>query len=68
MKDCPTKHTIIHNMIDIGEELTVSVELGKNEIHGTLRESKFSSSSEIIVFENAIWFMSEQGAAANQRR
>jgi hypothetical protein len=58
------KHAVVHDTIDMPQEMTISVELRDDDVHSTLWETDFGSSSEIIVLQNAIWLMPEQRASA----
>jgi hypothetical protein len=59
-----TKHAVVHDTIDMPQEMAISVELRDDDVHSTLWETDFGSSSEIIVLQNAIWLVSEQRASA----
>jgi hypothetical protein len=61
------KHAVVHDTIDMPQEMTISVELRDDDVHSTLWETDFGSSSEIIVLQNAIWLMPEQRASVGGR-
>jgi hypothetical protein len=68
MSRSQTKHAVVHNAIDIGEEFAVSVELRKDQVNGILRQAEFCSSSEVIILQNTVRLMAEQRTAARVRQ
>jgi hypothetical protein len=68
MSRSQTKHAVVHNAIDIGEEFAVSVELWKDQVNGILRQAEFCSSSEVVILQNTVRLMAKQWTAARVRQ